>query len=441
MLRSFVVVLVVTSALVVTPSRAAAQGQNAPLSQLLPQLYREIIVGEVLAFAEVLPEFGIDVDVDQLLADAGARGSTAIEIIRLASNQLSSFPLASASGGFTWTIDTASGAATRTSNSFGPIFAERPLTIGRKRLNVGSNFQHVTFDHLEERSLRGGEIVGYLSAPLFVGSYIFFADSLDLKVTTDTLNAFATYGVTDSFDIGVAVPVNRVEMNATLTSRVGTTLTGINDSRPLVRETSGTASGIGDIVIRMKYNMLKGDSWGIAESVDVRLPTGDELNLLGIAGPQVKLTLIGSSTLGALSPHANVAYTISGGNAGGDPRELISRPEEIDYVIAPPEEINYAVGADLALLPRATVAADVVGRVMRRAGTMTWGPAFSEPEFAQYQQFDFTAGRDLHLVLGSVGIKANPFKNLLVTANVLFPLTKNGLTDRLTWMAGVDYSF
>jgi hypothetical protein len=79
---------------------------------------------------------------------------------------------------------------------------------------------------------------------------------------------------------------------------------------------------------------------------------------------------------------------------------------------------------------------------MRKAGTMTWGPAdFSGSKFPQYQQFDFTPGRDLHVLLGSVGAKVNPFKNMLFTANVLFPLTKNGLTDRLTWMAGIDYSF
>ena len=139
----------------------------------------------------------------------------------LAGNQLSSFPLASASGGFTWTLDTASGAFTRASNSFGPIFAERPLTIGRRRLNVGANFQHVTFDHLEERSLRGGEIVSYLDAPLPNGDHIFFANSLDLKVKADTLSAFATYGVTDRLDIGVAVPINRVDVHATLTPRLG----------------------------------------------------------------------------------------------------------------------------------------------------------------------------------------------------------------------------
>jgi len=276
--------------------------------------------------------------------------------------------------------------------------------------------------------------------PVFNNDEMFFANSLDLKVTTDTLNAFATYGVTDRLDVGVAVPINRVDVEATLTARVGFTSTGIQaEVQPISTSESGTESGIGDVVIRAKYNMFTSKRWGIAESVDVRLPTGDELNLLGVAGPQVKLTFIASSAFGELSPHANFAYTISGTSAAAENTK--------NYVSAPPEEINYAAGADLALGLRTTVAADVVGRIMRKAGTMTWGPADFDsdpqtpPQYAQYQQFDFTANRDLHLLLGSAGIKVNPFKNMLFTANVLFPLTKNGLTDRLTWMAGVDYSF
>ena len=101
------------------------------------------------------------------------------------------------------------------------------------------------------------------------------------------------------------------------------------------------------------------------------------------------------------------------------------------YVTAPSEEINYAAGADLALGLRTTVAADVVGRIMRKAGTMTWGPAdFAGSKFPQYQQFDFTENQDLQLLLGSAGLKVNTFGNMLFTANVLFPLTKNGLTDQ-----------
>jgi hypothetical protein len=38
-------------------------------------------------------------------------------------------------------------------------------------------------------------------------------------------------------------------------------------------------------------------------------------------------------------------------------------------------------------------------------------------------------------------IKFNPAANLLVSANVLFPLSDRGLTDRLTWLLGFDYSF
>ena len=79
---------------------------------------------------------------------------------------------------------------------------------------------------------------------------------------------------------------------------------------------------------------------------------------------------------------------------------------------------------------------------MRKAGTLTWAPAdFGGTTYPNYKQFDFTANKDLHSLLGSVGFKINPFKTMLFTGNVLFPLTKNGLTDRLTWMAGIDYSF
>jgi hypothetical protein len=177
--------------------------------------------------------------------------------------------------------------------------------------------------------------------------------------------------------------------------------------------------------------MLKTERWGVAESVDVRLPTGNELDLLGIAGPQVKLTFIASSAAGWLYPHVNLAYTIAGSSAVGD--------DPADYVIAPPEEVNYAAGADLAVSLRTTVAFDVVGRVMRQVGNLTWGP--SEFGGAQYPQLGLDPGQDLHLVLGSTGVKVNIFGNMLATANVLFPLVKHGLTDNLTWMAGVDYSF
>jgi hypothetical protein len=406
----------------------AAQSE-APkkLSELLPQLVLDTYFDEFFALVDV---FSLDLTPSMILDSINDRAATPIQIISLAGNQLSSFPLGSASGGFTWTFDTASAAVTRSSDSFGPIFAERPLTIGRRRLNVGTNYQRVTFDRLEGRRLRGGEIVSYFGVN-FDDIGFFFADALDVTVTTDTLNAFATYGLTDRLDIGIAVPFNRVDLRATLTSRVGSTVTGVaDDLPPFVTSRSGTASGLGDMVIRAKYNILKGESVAIAESVDVRLPTGDELDLLGIAGPQVKLMFIASSAWGRFSPHGNFAYTISGTSKAADDPDT--------FVVVPPEEINYAGGADLALSLRATVAADVLGRVLRRAGTLTWAPS----DFgAEFREFQLNPDKDQHLLFGSVGVKVNPFANLLLTTNVLFPLAKRGLTDNLTWMVGFDYSF
>ncbi len=48
---------------------------------------------------------------------------------------------------------------------------------------------------------------------------------------------------------------------------------------------------------------------------------------------------------------------------------------------------------------------------------------------------------DLNIVLGSVGLRVNPFKNLLISANALFSTGKRGLQDSFTPVLAIDYSF
>ena len=49
---------------------------------------------------------------------------------------------------------------------------------------------------------------------------------------------------------------------------------------------------------------------------------------------------------------------------------------------------------------------------------------------------------NMNLILGSVGFKLNPFGRLLLSANLLFPLSKNnGLQDDLTPVFAIDYNF
>ena len=48
---------------------------------------------------------------------------------------------------------------------------------------------------------------------------------------------------------------------------------------------------------------------------------------------------------------------------------------------------------------------------------------------------------DLNVVLASAGVRLNPFKNLLISANALFATGNRGLQDRFTPVVAFDYSF
>jgi hypothetical protein len=468
MFRQAVVLLAVSSGLAGTSAPVIAQTEAAALSELLPQLHGQLIAAEDVLFSRSQPEI-----------IRKARLDTVLHTNNLFAAQLSSFPLGSSAGGFTWTFEPVTAAFNRASDSFGPIFTERALTIGKNKLNVGVNYQRVTFDQLDGKKLTGGEIVGYTGLPLYLGDErrpdgIFFEEALDLHLTTDTFSVFGTYGVSERLDVGVAVPISQVNVKATFVSRYGNTITGLPSPSPpgveftcetywiqwiqvaselslysppvrpngcgLRAEASGSATGIGDVVVRTKYSVLRHHGGGLAAGVDVRLPTGDEQNLLGIAGTQGKVYLAASTGLGRLSPHLNLGYTVSSASDAATGAGAV--------LIAPPDEINYAGGVDVAVSLRATVAFDVVGRTLRGIGTLEEVPSLfgsrggdSNGERTPYQELRLVPGADLRLLLGSVGAKVNTFANLLVSTNVLFPLSNRGLTDRLTWLLGCDYSF
>ena len=158
MLRQATILMISTASLV-TSTPVFAQTEATPLSELLPTLHRQVIAAEDVLFSRSDP-------------DAIRKNSldTVLHINNLLAAQLSSFPLGSSAGGFTWTFEPVTGTFGRASDSFGPIFAERALTIGRNKLNVGVNYQHVTFDHLEGKELTGGELVGYTGLPYYYGS-------------------------------------------------------------------------------------------------------------------------------------------------------------------------------------------------------------------------------------------------------------------------------
>ena len=363
-------------------------------------------------------------------------------------SQLATYPLGSSSGGFTYTFDSSLGTYARSTNSFGPSFAERALTIGRRRWNLGTSYQHASYKSFEGKDLDDGSIKFYLThQPLgnndfFEGDLIETALSMELK--TDTFAFFVNYGVTDSLDIGVAVPILHVNLDASVDAtilRLSTTAQpGIHafDGAATTEtiNSGGSATGFGDITIRAKYHFLKAGGGGLAAGLDLRTPTGDVDNLLGTGATQAKFLLIGSTEARMFAPHFNIGYTFSGDSSN-------------DFV-AITDEFNYVFGTEFVVHPKVTIAADVVGRSFRDSGKLvetaktfnfrTGPPPAGVPSSATFNEFAQQSG-SLNNVIGAVGAKFNPAPNLLISANILFPFTDAGIRSNIVPVIGFDYSF
>ena len=370
-------------------------------------------------------------------------------------DQLSSFPLASSAGGFTYTFDTALGVFVRSSDSFGPVFAERVDTVGKGRFNLGVNYSHFTFDSINDLDLRDGDLRlvfthqdtnhnGNNETLFFEGDVI--TAQLSLKINTDITAFVFNYGITDRFDVGTAIPIVHVGIDARTDAVIerlatGTTAPGIhrfqNGSDRETFSQSGSATGVGDVVLRAKYRLTPGTKCGLAIGTDFRLPTGEERDLLGTGATGIRPYLIFSAHLGAFSPHLNAGYQWAIHPSDGRHR---------------PDEISYTGGFDWALSPRVTFAADVVGRTFLGAGvvsvedqtfeanTTTTPGAPPNIVSAVLPRLVVTPG-DVNTLLGSVGLKINPVGNLLITINGLFSLGGEGLQDKFTPLIGLDYSF
>lgn len=413
--------ILVLSVVLLSPSTARAQSTEQPLSELLPGMYFGSVLGNLGVFESVLPGSSRLININNQLEPA-------YRINDLLGAQLVGFPIGSSAGGFTWTFNRNLNAFEQQSESFGPMFTDRPLTIGRNRFNIGANFQRSTFDNLESRSLRDGDIRIYTGLALSGGRSLFIEDALDLELSANTVSVFGTYGVTDRLDVGFAVPFVQVKMKARLDSRFGDQ-TSVDPDVFFTDEREDSASGIGDVLVRAKYNIIPITGGGLAAGVDFRLPTGDEAELLGLAGGQAKIYMAAGGGSRSVSPHVNIGYTFSGES------ELAVDPESA--VFAPSDEFNYAGGVDVSLSPRFTLSGDLIGRTLREFGRLT---EVSSEFGSQYSEFQFETG-NLHVVLGSVGSKFNLGGKGLITGNVLFPINKSGLRDNLTWVVGFEYSF
>jgi hypothetical protein len=361
-------------------------------------------------------------------------------------NQFVTVPLPSPASGFTYQFDSSLGVFQRTTQSFGSILAERAETIGARRVSFGFASQRFTFDTVEGIDLnKVPAVFTHDNAQLLGGRQDVVTTVNSIAATVSQFTTFVTLGVTDRFDVSIAVPIVANSLNvvsdATI-QRLGTTNPLTHFFRQSDGETvgnrrtftaGGSASGIGDLTVRLKSAIAHRGQGGISAGVDIRLPTGDEMNLLGTGATGVQPFAIASTTFENISPHANVSYQWNGSSVlAGDPATGTSASF--------PDQVQYAVGADVAVNPHFTLAFDLLGRYVIDAERLTPQDFHALDGVSVYPNVTFR--RDSFQMLnGAIGAKVNVFGRLLVDANLLFSLDSHGVRDKITPLIGFEYSF
>jgi hypothetical protein len=400
--------------------------------------------------------------------------------------QLSNLPITSPASGFTFSFNPTLGVVSETTQNFGPILTERAQTVGRHKLFVGFSYQYFDFDNVDGINLKNfgavfrhelelcpsNNTAGVSCSPNSSGQnvvtitkdFISTQNRIDLKVHQFT--AVGTFGITNRLDLSIAIPILDVRMNmnsdATIQEIESTDSTIVpaccvhqfNPSPlqpgetlgPLFTSPSngsmfhnnatfvrgGSAAGIGDVVLRGKFQVLRGEKVGLSGGLDIHLPTGDELNLLG-AGTWGIRPFVTFSLAGRVAPHASFGYQVNGDS-------ILAGDVAFDTKAHLPNIISYTAGLDAGITRHVSASVDFLGTTLTdqkkilNAAPVTDFVGVSHPDIT-------TQTATVNQASIALGGKVNPFGRFLLTADVLFRVNDAGLHSKPVPLVGVSYTF
>jgi len=479
-------------------------GGSFTLPRAVPNIYTETATQANLANLALDPNnpvfqvlanganYGVSKSFVQVTSALNASIATALSII----------PLSSPASGVINRKDPGTGAELPVNSTLGPIFTERAETIGKGRFYVGFSHQDYHFTAFNGTSLNslsilytGGDpskVVPSASANGIPTVPATFNVGMDIRLSQNI--AFLTYGVSDSFDISVGLPLIHSAVGARTHS--GTIYAGTGFGTPtcwcvntftpgfptLIQPEFGQSSlsktGFGDVLVRLKKTVVRTSGTVIALGGDVRLPTGDSENYLGVgtttAKPFAAVSFYSKPMQNGIviSPHFDVGWQFSGksklgGTLEGTPLTQNTSAGSINYIGAPftstkdylPDVFTWAVGAELALGRHHTIVADVLGNevgwihgianaTMQTIAdqSLPTGPNGdvsnqAVPVRGAASGFVSSGKVSFGQYNVSLGYKTRIAGNLVANANVLVRLDDNGLTARVTPLFGLGYSF
>lgn len=344
--------------------------------------------------------------------------------------QIAQLPLPSRASGFIFTFDKSLGVYAAAQQSFGPVLAERAETIGRYKSYVSFSYQRFGFSQIDNNNLKNLSILFYF--PTVQNPQVITNPATRVDATVNQYVASGTLGLTDRLDISVAVPFALITMG---TSSKGTEYSTTSNAMASFAEyLSGTAAGIGDVVFSAKDSVWKRENFNVAVGGEFRIPTGEARNFLG-SGAYGLDPYVVISRRGRVTPHLDLAYqwnsnSVLNTNVNGQEQHL-------------PGFFTYDTGADIGATRRLTVVADLLGQEFFNAPQVSTPRTVTTTVNNLPQSFSTiveTSG-SYNVNNLALGVKGNPWKNLLITANVTIKLNNAGLRATAVPLAGLSYSF
>jgi hypothetical protein len=416
---------------------------------------------------------------------------------------LSILPLGSSGSGTTFTLD-AQGHPVPTEDSLGPIITERANVIGRKAINIGVAYQYFSFTKIDGITLNsfpavllheGSEDLSVIGPTSYKNDYIQTTSKLNLNLNQTVI--YAVFGIGNHMDASFELPIDAVHFRAISSAQIVRTqpceaqpgpngggncvgaldpegagvcgefhyFAGDKNNCPLVFSSVGPvaypvpgaptartdfptegATGIGDITLRGKYEVLHGEKLTGSIGLGVRFPSGDAKNFLGTGAYGV--TPFGVLTYaGRISPHVRLGYEWNSHSIlAGDPTGLVG-PTSASLAPA----WLYSAGADVRATKWLTIAADLIGQSVLSATRLSLG------SFTRLPQTDGKTDPSTESTIQvpsiqptissynsdaiAIGGKVRLPHQIVVIGNATIRVNDGGLRANVVPLVGLSYAF
>jgi hypothetical protein len=341
----------------------------------------------------------------------------------IAGTVANNIPTISASAGFTYRYNPTLEVFERSSDTLGPIFLERPDTLGQGKFNVNVSYQWVefnTFDGVSLSNLQGANPIVLRTVNASGNLVGFTADRLQYRLGLhNNIVAFSfTYGILDNLDVNLLLPLIATSLNVGVTRQQLQTAgpDGVfspNSGPPVTGRSSGDAFGAGDLLMRFKYELPQLDWFRSAVGLQFRFPSGRVDDFQGTGDFWITPAFYASTLLWSrVEPYVNAAI-------------------DIDTIDTAQSQARYGAGFDVDVIPRLGLTFAFLGRSQFERPT----PA-NETNFLYLTPTGTARLPLLGIDLGrkdffdfSFGFRANVWEGLMLFANGIYAMNSEGLRN------------